>query len=123
MKIMNETLISTYAIPGIKRELLEEKPKRELTIDYIVTMICGRYKISTEKIKSKNRKRELVEARQIAMYLTSKHTSLSLKSIGEYFNKRDHTTVIHSKNTVMDLRDTDEKYRVDLQNIEDSLYL
>ena len=59
----------------------------------------------------KTRKREIVQARQITMYLAKAFTKNSLKTIGEHFGGRDHTTVIHSCQTVKDLMDTDTVFR------------
>ena len=52
----------------------------------------------------KSRKREVVTARQIAMYMIDKYTDLSLTSIGAFCGRRDHTTVIHGKRNVENLR-------------------
>ena len=70
-----------------------------------------------ELMKAKTRKREVVEARQIAMFLAKKHTDLSLKAIGFHFGKRDHSTVIHAITTVNDMMDTDRKFNATMQEI------
>lgn len=75
-------------------------------IAYIKQSVSEYTGIQVPKLESKSRKRELVEARQMAMWLIKKHCTYSLKTIGESFG-RDHTTVIHSINTVNDLIKTD----------------
>lgn len=77
--------------------------------------------ITQFEMENKTRRREVVIARQIAMYLICKYTRLSLKSIGEMFGGRDHTTVIHSKNTVCDLLESDPIYFNRFKEIEDML--
>ena len=70
--------------------------KREYTIDDILARVCDYYHVSEEDIAGKSRKQEIVNARQVAMYLADKHTGLSRSHIGRRIANRDHTTVIHS---------------------------
>ena len=80
---------------------------KEITIDTIQKMVCEYYEVHYDKLFQKTSKREIVQARQITMYLAKAFTKNSLKTIGEHFGGRDHTTVIHSCQTVKDLMDTD----------------
>jgi chromosomal replication initiator protein len=91
---------------------------REISIDYIQKLVCDYYNIPVEAVKSKTRKREIVQARQIAMYFTKDLTKASLKNIGMMFGGRDHSTVIHACQTVNDLIDTDKKFRHDVEELE-----
>jgi chromosomal replication initiator protein len=91
---------------------------REISIDYIQKLVCDFYNIPVEAVKSKTRKREIVQARQIAMYFTKDLTKSSLKNIGIFFGGRDHSTVIHACQTVNDLIETDKKFRHDVEEIE-----
>jgi chromosomal replication initiator protein len=81
-------------------------------------LVCDFYNIPVEAVKSKTRKREIVQARQIAMYFTKDLTKSSLKNIGIFFGGRDHSTVIHACQTVNDLIETDKKFRHDVEEIE-----
>mgnify|MGYP000269615402 CR=1 FL=1 len=74
--------------------------------------------ISVENIKSKTRKREITQARQISMYFAKQLTKASLKNIGAYFGGRDHSTVIHACQTVNDLIDTDKRFKEDVEELE-----
>ncbi len=74
--------------------------KNHISIESIqthVSEICG---IDSNKLKEKTRKKEIVEARQIAMYLSKTMTKSSLKTIGLHFGGRDHSTVVHAIETV-----------------------
>ncbi len=82
----------------------------EINADYVQKYVSDYFDVSVELLKSKTRKREIVVARQIGMYLTKEFTNLSLKSIGSHYGGRDHTTVIHAINTVNDLVDTDMQF-------------
>jgi chromosomal replication initiator protein len=90
---------------------------REVSIDYIQKLVTEFYGLSVEQLKSKTRKREIVQARQISMYYAKSMTKASLKSIGTYFGGRDHSTVIHACQTVNDLMDTDKKFKNDVEEI------
>ncbi|MEL6413198.1 MAG: helix-turn-helix domain-containing protein, partial [Bacteroidota bacterium] len=71
----------------------------------------------------KSRKREVVLARQTAMYLSKKYTNHSLKSIGDYFGGRDHSTVIHALQTINDLLDTNPPFRRSLEDLQHKIKL
>lgn len=90
-----------------------------LTVSSIALAVSEATEISMDALKSKSRKREIVEARQIAMAIMCKERCASLAEIGFFFGGRDHSTVIHARTTVNDLIFTDKsfhtKYRLCLQ--------
>ena len=102
---------------------LIKTPEKELSIGDIQKMVCTFFNIEYEKLQSKTRTADVVNARQIAMYLAKKFTKCSLKTIGDHFGKRDHTTVIHSVQKVEDYMKTDEKYRDDFMEIQHKVQL
>ena len=87
-----------------------QKSSKELTIEHIQRLVGDHLNISIELIKSKTRKREVVQARQISMFFSKKLTNSSLSVIGKHFGNRDHSTVIHACQTVNDLVETDKEY-------------
>jgi chromosomal replication initiator protein len=76
-----------------------------------------------EKLGSKTRKRSIVIARQLSMYLTKNLTNNSLKAIGDNFGGRDHSTVIYSCKTVQDLIDTDVIFKDTVSELEKKIKL
>ncbi|RYY38729.1 MAG: chromosomal replication initiator protein DnaA [Chitinophagaceae bacterium] len=96
---------------------------KEITIDTIQKMVCDFFEVPYEKLLQKTRKREIVQARQITMFLAKAFTKNSLKSIGEHFGGRDHTTVIHSCQTVKDLMDTDSGFRENVIELQQKVQL
>ena len=96
---------------------------RELTIENIQKMVCEYFHIPYDRLLAKTRKREVVQARQITMYLAKKFTKSSLKNIGEHFGGFDHTTVIHSCQTVENLMDTDGDYKEHLLELQQKVQL
>ena len=66
------------------------------TVERIRDVVCDYFDLSVDAISTKSRKREVVQARQIAMYLIRSMTNLSLDEIGKVFDNRDHSTVLYS---------------------------
>lgn len=96
---------------------------KEITIEAIQKMVCDYFDVSYDKLLQKTRKREIVQARQITMYLAKTFTKNSLKTIGEHFGGRDHTTVIHSCQTVKDLMDTDSSFKESVMDLQQKVQL
>lgn len=111
--------MSPYAVPGITRSTVRLISYRG--VEFYKQLVSEYFGVNLKDMEGKCRKREYVMARQIAMYLTNKHENVSLKSIGAAFCGRDHTTVIHSRQTVHDLMDTDESFRQHIENLEGKL--
>jgi chromosomal replication initiator protein len=97
----------------MKKELpIETVIDRENPMYWIANYISRLYGVSIENLKSKSRDRKYVDPRHISMYFIKEyHRSFSLKSIGEYFGGRDHSTVIHALENVSDLMDTDKQFK------------
>jgi chromosomal replication initiator protein len=90
----------------------------EMSMDYLHKIVTEHFNVSLESIKSKTRKKEIVIARQVAMYLAKQYTKHSLKSIGEFCGGRDHSTVIHAIQAVNDMLDTEQQFRASLEEIK-----
>jgi chromosomal replication initiation ATPase DnaA len=83
----------------------------------IIAQVYEYLDVPMTTMQTKNRKRPYVEARQISMFFLRKLTDLSLLEIGKIFNGKDHTTVIHSIETVNDLISVDEEYRKKIEHL------
>ena len=94
-----------------------------LTIDDIVEKVCKHYGVNQQNVFSKSRKRDFVQARQIAMYLAQKHTKMPASRIGQLIGGRDHSTVIHSCNTIEKRLKIDKSFFAELSSIENSFKL
>lgn len=95
-----------------------EDVETEVNLDFIQKTVSEYFEVTVEALKAKTRKKEIVTARQVAMYFAKEFTSHSLKSIGYHFGGRDHSTVIHSVQTVSDLIDTDKKFKASIQELQ-----
>lgn len=94
---------------------------REISIDYIQKVVCDYFNLPMEILKSKTRKREVVQARQISMFFSKKMTKASLASIGAHCGGKDHATVLHACRTVTNLSETDKQFKVYLADLEKKL--
>ncbi len=94
---------------------------REVSIDYIQKVVCDYFDLPIELLKSKTRKREVVQARQIAMFFAKKMTKSSLANIGMHCGGKDHATVLHACRTVKNLTETDKNFRKYLDDLEKKL--
>ncbi|MBO4634345.1 MAG: chromosomal replication initiator protein DnaA [Bacteroidales bacterium] len=91
----------------------------EVNIDTIVKTVCEYFNITRDMLLSKSRKRQIVQARQIAMYeCRNLLQNCSLSTIGSELGGKDHATVLHSCTTVQDLMATDKLFRQWVEDIE-----
>ncbi|MFO8236489.1 MAG: chromosomal replication initiator protein DnaA [Bacteroidales bacterium] len=100
---------------------LVKNSKKEISVDYIQKIVCDYFNINPEQLHSKTRKREIVQARQIAMFFSKSLTKSSLASIGSQIGGKDHATVLHACKTVNNLMDTDKRFKSTIENIEKKL--
>lgn len=91
---------------------------REISIDHIQKTVCDYFNIPLEQINSKTRKRNIVQARQLAMYFSKKHTNSSLATIGLHCGNKDHATVLHACRTVNNLSETDKQFKSYVDELE-----
>ena len=97
--------------------------KSPITVEDIQRAVCDYFNIPEDLLRAKTRKQEIVNARQIAMYLTKEMTNSSLKTIGLHFGGRDHSTVIHAYQSVEDQMKLDQKFQSNVFQIRRKLDL
>ena len=98
----------------LARQMIDKFVKnctKEISIDYIQKVVCDYFGLPVDQIHTKTRKREVVQARQVAMYFSKKHTKSSLATIGMQCGNKDHATVLHACKTIANLIDTDKQFR------------
>lgn len=93
----------------------------EVGVDYIQKTVSEYFKINTEDLKAKTRKKEIVMARQVAMFFSKEYTNHSLKSIGYHFGGRDHSTVIHAVQCVNDMMEVDSRFKTSMEELKKKL--
>ena len=103
-------------------ENLVGEEKDDLDIGKVQKTVCEYFNISRDELLSKSRKRQIVQARQIAMFLSRNLISnCSLATIGQEIGGKDHATVLHACTTVSDLMSTDKVFKKYVTDIETML--
>ena len=92
--------------------------KKQITIDSIKNAVCNYYDIKPDKLVMRSRKREVVVARQVAMYLSKKHTSTALAGIGSMLGRYDHATVLYACKTIEGQLQVDKELQKSVTEIE-----
>jgi len=106
---------------GITEKIVGEE-KTDIDMDKVQRTVCDYFNITRDDLLSKSRKRQIVQARQIAMFLSRNLLSnCSLSTIGAEIGGKDHATVLHACNTVSDLMSTDKVFRKYVNDIEQIL--
>lgn len=95
--------------------------KKQINIDLIQKVVCEYFQIDTSVLQTASRKREIVQARQITMYLAKKLTDLSFSHIGKVIGKKNHATVLHACKTVKDQIETNKTFKATVEKIEGML--
>lgn len=102
------TEVTLSIASNVIRDMVGIKQEKPLTISQIQRKTAEYFSLSTSDLNSKGRTKEVVYARQIAMYLSRELTNVSLPKIGENFGNRDHSTVMHACDKIKTLLTTDE---------------
>ncbi|SKC23787.1 chromosomal replication initiator protein [Alkalitalea saponilacus] len=120
LSTINRDEISLETAKSVVDKLVR-KSQRELSVDFIQKTVCKYYGLDPESLQSKTRKREIVQARQIAMYFSKNLTNSSLSAIGSKIGKKDHATVLHACKTITNLIETDRDFKSQIREIESQL--
>jgi len=100
---------------------LVKKTSKELSIDSISETVCEYFGLELDILQSKTRKREIVQARQIAMFFSKGLTNSSLSTIGAKIGKKDHATVLHACKAINNLIETNKDFKGQIKEIEAQL--
>ncbi len=101
---LDEALVHKY--------LASRQPQKQPSLQVIASQTARYFALRVTELKSSSRRRAVVVARDVAMYLARQMTAKSLKQIGEYFGGRDHTTVLHGCRKTESLIQTDAGARL-----------
>ena len=111
------SLVKKDKLP-ISEEVITQK--KEISVEHVIDAVCHYFRIKPQDIITSSRKQNLVQARQLTVYLTQKHTNMSSCQIGARI-RRDHSTVLHSCNQVTNRLQTDKSFKRILEDIEKTL--
>lgn len=115
--VVYNTDINMELCQRVVKHTMKREP-RQPSIDQIVNTVCQHFNVSADQVNGPSRKRELVEARQITMYMAQKLTKTPTTRIGKLVGGRDHSTVLHSCAKVEERLNQDVDFRAELQLLE-----
>ncbi len=119
--IANASFLHRRVDIALAREVLKiyiKMSHKEITLDGIIDEVCKNMNIPKDRVMAKERKREVVQARQVAMYLAKQHTQAPLASIGLAIGGRNHATVLHACKTVANMMEMDKNFRHLVEELE-----
>jgi chromosomal replication initiator protein len=108
--------LSVSLAQNILKDIIPLENKK-ISIEQIQKAVADYYTIKINSLLSKKRTKDVVLARQVAVYLSRELTDISLTSIGESFGRRDHTTIIHSYNKIKDKIKKDKGFKNTIDNL------
>jgi len=103
------------------KEIATDRKIYNINIETITKVVCDHLGVAENKIRDKTRKKEIVLARQLAMFLSKELTLSSLKTIGLHFGGRDHSTVIHACNAIEDYKTKDSSINRIIEELRDKI--
>ena len=107
------------------RQIVQERipsQNSQLSIEAIQQQVAEHFGLTVNLLIGKTRKKEVVAARQISMYLAKQLTQNPLKKIGLHFGNRDHSTVIHAIQTVEKKSKSDPAYAKEIETLLESIH-
>ena len=108
-------------VKAVLKKLLHQEEKREISIEEIIKTVAAKLNIKITDIKSPKKNKNLVQARQISMFLARELTSASFPDIGNKVGGRDHSTVIYAHNKIKRMMETDKTLKDILKGIQETL--
>lgn len=108
--ILNKKTITLELAKQITDKIVKNSSK-EISIDFIQKIICDYFGLAIEQINSATRRREIVQARQLAMFFSKRFTKTSLAAIGAQCGKKNHATVLHACKNINNLMETDRGFK------------
>lgn len=105
----------------VRRAIRNMSEQKTISVEDVLEKVCAHYGVETTAVSAKTRKREVVQVRQLAMYLAKKHTDASSAKIGKLIGKRDHATVLHACKIVGGQLEVDKAFRSEVEELEATL--
>ncbi len=101
----------------VRRFLAERTEAQRPTLNKIAAQVARRYRLKTAELQSKTRRREVVQARGVAMLLARQLTGASYKTLGRHFGGRDHSTAMHACRRLAEQLRTDAALKRTLEEL------
>lgn len=110
--VFTDTSIS--AQPAVTTKPLD----RRITVQLVLKVVARRYNVTVQQLLVPTRRQPTCRQRQIAMFLACELTPNSLPDIGQRFGGKDHTTIMHGRNRITDLLNTDPELEAEIEALK-----
>jgi len=120
-QLTNQVIDLNYTKNSLS-DIISSGKKKGVTYKHILKTVSSFYEVSIDDLIAKNRKKEIVLPRQVAMFLMRQELQFSFPGIGDKLGGRDHTTVIHACEKISSAMEIDEKLKESLEDIKNRIY-
>jgi len=117
--MLNQEITLEFTKTAIKDQLKEKQ--ENISIDDIVKLISKEMNVKPSDIRSKKRTRNVVNARRIVIYLARNLTPNSMPQIAQYVGMKDHTAISHAMKKINEIIDSDENFKVLLEEFSNKI--
>ena len=118
--LINHSVIDMDVVKEALKDYTDDQ-KEMISVDNIIDAVTEYFSIDKEALVGKKKNKEIVEPRQICIYLITEFLTLPLVKIGEVFGGRDHTTILHARNKIEEQCKTDGRISVYVKDLKDML--
>ena len=118
-RLMRQEITLEFA-KNILRDQIKEK-RENINLESIVETVSKELNIKPSDMKSKSRSKNIVEARRIVIYLAKNLTPNSMPQIAQFFNMKDHSAVSHSIKKINELIETNEYFKVRVEELKNKI--
>lgn len=120
--LMHQSISLEVAQKLLSRNIKEGSSKKKvLEMHFIAKFVIKHYGVTLSQLRSAKRVKSISLARHISMYLMKKYCDNSLLDIGIFFNRKDHSTVIHAIEKIEQLKLSDQIFNQEIQNLENKI--
>jgi len=120
-QLMHQVITIEFAKNVLKEQLQEKRDS--VTIELIMKMVSKKLNVKPSEIRSKNRSRNIVYSRRVAIYLARELTPMSMPQLAQYFGMKDHTAVSHTMKKINELLKNDEDFKVKIEELTNKIMM
>ncbi len=118
-RLMRQEITLEFA-KNILRDQIKEK-RENINLESIVEIVSKELNVKPSEMKSKSRSKNIVEARRIVIYLAKNLTPNSMPQIAQFFNMKDHSAVSHSIKKINELIETNEYFKIRVEELKNKI--
>ena len=120
-KLHEEPITLKLVSVAFQESIINSHEQEEVTAEAIIRATCNFYSITKADLLGKNKRQELVRARQVCTYLICDMLSLPLVTVGKEMGGRDHATVIYSRDKIAELMRVNDTIRKEVNDIKSAI--